>query len=293
MNPFGRSYVLLAEEAGKLVGLRAFMKWEWTWNGQIFRSIRAVDTATHPDYQGKGIFKKLTLHQVDICKQEGIAFVYNTPNSQSKPGYIKMGWVEQGKLPLKFKLLRPLSLTYHKLFNGKRSIRNETASLPMQTWDTALADLLNIKPAKTNRLSTRISSQYISWRYENNPLFRYNYITDHLNFLMIFRIKNHSFASELRIVEFILLNSETDLKALNKQTRKEVLQFCKANKIDFIAMSGLQYSLYQSCFSWMGIIPVRALGPSITLKNLNMDEKFPELLEIENWSYSLGDLEVF
>jgi hypothetical protein len=43
----------------------------------------------------------------------------------------------------------------------------------------------------------------------------------------------------------------------------------------------------------MGIIPVRAMGPSITLRDLNMNEKFQELLEIKNWAYSLGDLELF
>lgn len=119
-NPFGPSYILLAEENNMLVGLRAFMQWEWQWKGKIYKAIRAVDTATHPDYQGKGIFKKLTLQQIEICRQQGISFVFNTPNNQSKPGYLKMGWIEQGKLPLKFKLLRPLSLAYYRLADKNR-----------------------------------------------------------------------------------------------------------------------------------------------------------------------------
>lgn len=292
-NPFGSSYVLLAEENETLVGLRAFMKWEWIWNGQTYRSIRAVDTATHPDYQGKGIFKKLTLRQIEDCKQQGIAFVFNTPNTQSKPGYLKMGWVEQGKLPLKFKLLRPLSLAYYKLMKNRKPSANESHSLPPQAWPFDTIDLLKNESAKTNLISTRITSSYISWRYENNPLFRYSYITDNSNYLVIFRIKEHSFARELRIVEFILLNPGADLKTLSKPIRKQVLQFCNDNNLDFISVSGLQYSSYKACFSWMGLIPVRALGPSITLRDLNMNERFPDLLNINNWSYSLGDLELF
>ena len=58
-NPFGESTVLLAEENNELIGVRAFMTWRWQMGNQIWNAFRAVDTATHPNYQGKGIFKKL------------------------------------------------------------------------------------------------------------------------------------------------------------------------------------------------------------------------------------------
>jgi GNAT superfamily N-acetyltransferase len=291
-NPFGASFVLVAEENEKLIGLRAFMQWEWLWRGHTYKAIRAVDTATHPEHQGKGIFKKLTLYQIEICRQQGVSFVFNTPNHQSKPGYLKMGWVEQGRLPLKFKLLRPLSLAYSKILNEKKFPEDDLHASPKQVWGLDLA-AFKITPLNTDQVCTHVSSNYISWRYENNPLFRYSYISDNVNFLLIFRIKKHSFASELRIVEFILLSPDPDSKKLNKQLSKLAREFCKANKIDFISISGLQYSIHKDCFNWMGIIPVRALGPSITLKDLNMKEKFSELLEIKNWNYSLGDLELF
>jgi hypothetical protein len=51
-NPFGNSYVLLAEENEQLIGLRAFMQWEWRSKSKSFQTIRAVDTATHPEHQG-------------------------------------------------------------------------------------------------------------------------------------------------------------------------------------------------------------------------------------------------
>lgn len=292
-NPFGPSYVLLAEENNMLIGLRAFMQWDWVWGDQRFKAIRAVDTATHPDFQGKGIFKKLTLQQIDICKKEGVSFVFNTPNSQSKPGYLKMGWVEQGKLPLKFKLVRPLSLVYNKIRAEKKPVILADSDSPIQAWDSNVFNLVNKGAVTSNQLSTHVSNQYITWRYEKNPLFSYNYVTDNSSFIMIFRVKKHSFAKELRIVEFILLNANVEAKKLDKQLKKLSLDFAKENNIDFVSMSGLQYSLYKPYFAWMGMLPVRPLGPSITLKDLNMNEKFPTLLEIKNWSYSLGDLELF
>ena len=67
---------------------------------KVYRCLRAVDTATHPEHQGKGIFKKLTLQLIDEAAKQGYDFIFNTPNAQSTPGYLKMGWKRWGKVPL-------------------------------------------------------------------------------------------------------------------------------------------------------------------------------------------------
>ena len=43
----------------------------------------------------------------------------------------------------------------------------------------------------------------------------------------------------------------------------------------------------------MGFLPVKPLGPIVTLKDVNMNERFPELMDTQNWAYSLGDMELF
>ena len=82
-NPFGASPVLLAFENNELIGVRAFMRWEWTRNGKTVKAVRAVDTATHPRHQGKGVFKKLTLSLLNEHKNSDICFVFNTPNHRA------------------------------------------------------------------------------------------------------------------------------------------------------------------------------------------------------------------
>src|SRR5690349_5445137 len=111
-NPFGSSPVLLALDGEKLIAVRAFMRWEWRQGETIYKAVRAVDTATHPDYQGKGIFRKLTLQLVDLCKQEGFHFIFNTPNKVSKPGYLNMGWQTNGKMPIRIRPLLGSSASY-------------------------------------------------------------------------------------------------------------------------------------------------------------------------------------
>ncbi|HEU4902466.1 MAG TPA: GNAT family N-acetyltransferase [Flavisolibacter sp.] len=292
-NPFGSSYVLLADQNGKLVGLRAFMQWKWQWHGEVFSAIRAVDTATHPDFQGKGIFKKLTLQLLESCQQDGVHFVFNTPNESSKPGYLKMGWEEQGKMPIKLKIRKPFSLMVAKLFNRQGNGPVIIDPSPVQAWESKVIQLVDQAVQSHSRLATVHSSSYVSWRYAHNPLFRYNYFTDNENFLLISRIKRHSFAKELRLVDFILLKSRADETRLSAFMKKEVLAFCAKNDINLVTISGEQYKEFERFFQWMGIIPVRALGPVITLRNLNMGDRFPDLLEPRHWSYSLGDMELF
>ena len=106
-NPFGRSFMLVAEADGRIVGLRAFMRWEFLAGDRRFRAVRAVDTATHPDHQGKGIFSRLTLEALDSLRDQA-DFVFNTPNEKSLPGYLKMGWSVVGRVPIRIRVRRPI-----------------------------------------------------------------------------------------------------------------------------------------------------------------------------------------
>ncbi len=292
-NPFGASFVLLAEENDTLIGLRAFMQWQWKWKGTVYKAIRAVDTATHPDHQGKGIFKKLTLQQLELCKQQGIHFVFNTPNDQSRPGYLKMGWVQQGRMPLKLKVRNPIALAYALAFKKGKSPSGAEDPTPEQSWDPKVFALMDNYASNDDQLNTALSASYIRWRYADNPLFRYNYFTDFENFLLIGRIKPHSFTKELRLVDCMLFNSAPTNRRINSRISKMVLSYCKSNKIQVISFSGQQYQSHRSALNWMGMIPVQHRGPIVTVRDLNMNERFPELLDIKNWGYSLGDMELF
>lgn len=70
-----------------------FLRWKFDVPGEgTISAVRAVDTATHPDWQGSGIFTRLTLGALDELRDDGLDVVFNTPNDQSRPGYLKMGW---------------------------------------------------------------------------------------------------------------------------------------------------------------------------------------------------------
>ena len=61
-SPFGPSPAWVAlDREGQLLGFRTFLRWEFTRGSAVVRAARAVDTATRPDVQRRGIFSRLTM----------------------------------------------------------------------------------------------------------------------------------------------------------------------------------------------------------------------------------------
>ena len=108
-NPFGRSLMLVAEAEGQIVGLRAFLRWRFRANDRQVLAVRAVDTATHPAFQRRGLFSRLTVAALESMQGE-TDLVFNTPNGRSGPGYLKMGWETVGRVPLSVLIRAPKGL---------------------------------------------------------------------------------------------------------------------------------------------------------------------------------------
>src|SRR5438094_4564032 len=68
-SPFGPSVMWIAVDDERVVGFRAFLRWELVGaDGRIVRSARAVDTATDPDYRRRGLFRSLTLDALETLR---------------------------------------------------------------------------------------------------------------------------------------------------------------------------------------------------------------------------------
>ena len=262
--------VLVAEKDEKIVGVRAFMQWRWQINHTMWQAYRAVDTATHPDYQRQGIFKKLTLNALEQAGKQGDAFVFNTPNDNSRPGYLKMGWQAVGKLKL---AIVPVVFYFDYWFSKKKYIFDES-NLSM------LCHFHNAQLEKTGKLFTPKSVSYLQWRYKNNVMQDYK-IFNHQNFYVAYYIKKHRFFKELRVVEIIKNNK----KNTNKTIKKLLVKAAVENRCLILTVS--DKNLFKRQF-------YGSFGPVLTFKNLTNQEKITQkALKIDNWHYNLGDLELF
>ena len=201
-NPFGESYGLLAYDDNQIVGVRMFMFWEFRKADKIIKAIRPVDTIVHPGYRGKGLFKKLTLKGLDACSGN-YDLVFNTPNRQSLPGYLKMGWKHY-----------PQKLQYRMAFSpgfrGKNDVQLHSANRFEVTE--------NYYPSKSFR--THYSSEYLRWRYSGKVYHHATVMGSSDETLIIFRKEKIRGLKTLIILEAISVPGEDNKKAIEKLASK-------------------------------------------------------------------------
>ena len=106
--------------------------------------------------------------------EEGVAFVFNTPNRKSGAGYRKMGWRTVGRLPLYARPLRPAVPLRRTVPRGPGSaappapLRPVSELLARPETERFLAEL-DRRRAADSRLRTVASLAYLSWRYASVP----------------------------------------------------------------------------------------------------------------------------
>lgn len=141
-GPWGSSPGWVAFDAEGLIGVRLFLPWRFRDGHREYRAFRPCDTVTVPRARGRGVFRKLTEHAISRLG-DNVDFLFNTPNEQSKPGYLTMGFVEWthvqnrlgGVTPHRAKLIEDVTLT-------------------------------TLGPA----LATSRTAEYLDWRYRHCPI---------------------------------------------------------------------------------------------------------------------------
>lgn len=287
-NPFGYSPVLVCWEGDELVGVRAFMQWKFVSQGSVFSAVRAVDTATHPAHQGKGIFRKLTLQLVSSCEQEGNHFVFNTPNGQSKPGYLKMGWIEAGRLPLYLEINRPIQLI-RNLYAKPEVLKTDNRSIAYYLAHNKLESLLANHTRQAVGIITKVSLPYLKWRYLEVPVANYVAVGEErdgdLVGLIIARVKHTRLGNELRITDAFWAGQFP-----SKILIRQVKELKKKWSIDYCTLSGAMTNHSKHILGHFAVnLPI---GPIVTLRSLAL-KNLSSFKNFKNWSPALGDLELF
>jgi GNAT superfamily N-acetyltransferase len=282
-NAFGESPSWVAETSdGTIVGLRIFLRWRFIdRSGRRLSAVRAVDTATDPDWRGKGVFTALTRGALPDLADDGVDFIFNTPNDKSLPGYLKMGWSRVGKAPVAVRLGSAGSLIR---LGGARTAA-ELWSQPVDAGEPAdetfadgggLDELL-ARTRAPRGLATDRSPEFFRWRYRFPALhyraFRLgNSLPDGV---VVFRVRRRGAARELAVCDVVAPPGARLGVAFREIARQ--------TGADYLLASA------SSVGSRAGFVRAVGVGPALTWKPVNR-AGIPAMSAL---GLALGDIELF
>ncbi|MFD9124116.1 GNAT family N-acetyltransferase [Kitasatospora sp. NPDC059571] len=301
-NPFGHSPGLVAEDAsGRLAGVRLFLRWQWRSGGRAIEAVRPVDTATHPDFQGRGIFRDLTLRLLEEVSGNA-ELVFNTPNGNSLPGYLKMGWRELGRVPIAIRVARPAAFA--------RGVRGVLARRPSggtarpvecgleraEDWfaggDRGLAELLRERAAADvtdTRLAVRRSAEFLRWRYGDAPGLDYRVLTCHrggeLAGLAVGRPRRRGPLTEFTLADVIVRPGDRGSAA------RLLREAAARSGCDHVAGHLAEGTEAAAAARRRGYLTAPRTG--MVLAARTPDGPLPPDRSTADWRFALGDLEVF
>jgi GNAT superfamily N-acetyltransferase len=279
LNPFGVSPAWVACIGNQIVGYRTMLRWMFERDDGCIRAVRAVDTATHPDHQGRGIFSKLTMRALDDLRAEQVSLVFNTPNDKSRPGYLKMGWQEVGKPPINISLRRRRSIARvaRSIEPAEKWSEQTAVGLPAHEVlqeEAAIGALLSsLPPLPSGALRTRRSPAYLEWRYGFGPLayravLRKDTPDDGLG---IFRLRRRGAIVEATVCELLVPYDDPRARAeLLRRVRRCV-------DSDVVVSAATAPRL------------LTRGGPMLTARSLGAIDIPP----LSGWKLSVGDFELF
>lgn len=305
-SPFGASYSICAwdDSQNELAGLRTLMWWSFRApDGSLRRAARAVDTATHPAHQRKGIFSRLTRAAIEDLREEGAAFIFNTPNHQSLPGYLKMGWSEVTRWPI---FIRPVSwlelgrtyfAKWRKGDGGERAPDDCLGGL--MAWTDFRAEhgrKMDEVVSRHERLRTQVGYRtertpaFLDWRYGRHPDIDYGVhaVTDGegLRGVVVARsVRSIRGLSALVIVELFLRDPTSRegafvLKSLRRTT-----------SCDYLVAHFAPRTIERGAIRRSGF--TRAPGRGYTFAARPLTEVPDELTRPNAWDLTLCELEIF
>ncbi|MDB5477232.1 MAG: hypothetical protein JWP49_2743 [Phenylobacterium sp.] len=104
-NPSGRVVGTDAWDGGRLAAHYVTCPTEAIVDGRPVKGLLSLNTATDPDYQGRGLFTALAEASYERGRAAGYAFVIGVANANSTPGFLRrlgfqhVGQLEAGLLP--------------------------------------------------------------------------------------------------------------------------------------------------------------------------------------------------
>lgn len=208
-GPFGKSMIKLMFDDEKLIGFYAAMPMNVQVQEKLIKAAISVNTMTHPDYWGHGIFAYLGEEAYRVCEQKGVKFVYGFPNSNIYQSRIKkLEWKGFGKMSVLQKKLENKA----DVVSGARNIcKIDKFDIRVNSlWETARANYHVIVPR---------TMDFLNWRFVQHPTVEYSkYIftaeDDDIAGYMVLKIYTGGVETTGHIVDMLCISEKDVVKSL-------------------------------------------------------------------------------
>lgn len=209
-NPFGKGIIKLMFDGEKLIGHRGAMSMVVSVQGKNVPAAIIVNTLTHPSYRKMGISTYLAEAIYEKARQRGIKFVYNFPNPNSYPLYLKIdGW----------EMLDQRSAWQKQLTSNSTLMMLPSSSIKEierfdhrvnQLWDKVKQGYVVIVPR---------TEQFLNWRFTKHPTVKYSKLIaeDKNNEILGYMVlKIYTGGDEVKghIIDMLCINERDIVKSL-------------------------------------------------------------------------------
>ncbi|MDN5797171.1 MAG: GNAT family N-acetyltransferase [Intrasporangium sp.] len=172
-NPAGPPVVVVAQDGARIVGQYALWPMRLAIGTDLILGAQSLDTMTHPDYRGQGMFTALARECMDLATQRGIEVLFGFPNEASYPAFVgRLDWDHTGDVRQYSRMLKPSLHPRTPAWAGALSDaaarwlpRGGRTDVPV-SGNPAPAELSRLAAARHDRQTCAVdrSPEYLAWR---------------------------------------------------------------------------------------------------------------------------------
>lgn len=282
-NPFSSAkviHLMWHEEA--LAGHYAVWPAELLVGDEVKMTAMSMTTMTHPDFAGKGVFTSLAKSVYDsVFNEHQIELIWGFPNVNSHYGFIKkLDWKNVATIPM---------LSMQAKFMD-RLPRVDVVS--KNSFDES--DSHQLMKCTMGKIKLNKTSEYLNWRYFDNPEFNYQVISpkESPDLFIVFKVVKPLVQEGFMEIDILEWSTRADvqsivslLAALKSHLKSNELEIATINT--WMNISDDRH-IYLEKNGFQITSPVTYLGGLQSQSNSKTD-----FLDFRKWNISMGDSDVF
>jgi hypothetical protein len=308
----------VAESNGRLIGYYAIMPEKLKFGSETITVAQSVDTATHPDFRGMGIFPTLA-QKVYMESRNRYRFIYGYPSEMAFKGFSRLGWKDFRIIefirfldydrPLGEYSKNRLAIWFAKVFlKTLVALKSVSTAIRSRKYESIESEIEEVEQFQNEmddfwraaeadkEIAVERTAAFLNWRFSRRfgdyKIYIARSVKDHkvTGYLVLKKTEIWKFQNVLDIVDILALSGEERLISRFIQI---AIRIAKQEKLDLIHCRVSSWHKYAQVLSENNFIALNRIfewlkiyQPRFILYQYSPEKPLPE---VERWFYSLAD----